>query len=92
MSNEQLIPNAVGRLDDVVEALKNGEWQKPFGHLRKRDKDVRAKADSYDRLSKSAKDEMGEILRFMDRCAEDDGFRERVRVACGGGAEVKNDE
>ena len=94
--SEQLIPNAVGRLDDVVEALATGDGRKAFGLLRerlefraalvevsqKRDEAIRGKAAYYERLCKSAKDEMGEILRFMDCYAEDEGFRARVHAVC----------
>jgi hypothetical protein len=82
MSSEQLIPNAVGRLDDVVEALATGDGRKAFGLLRERDEAIRGKAVYYERLCKAAKDEMGEILRFMDCYAEDEGFRARVHAVC----------
>lgn len=83
MKNDQIIPNAVGRLDDVVEAIRVGDNQRAYTLLSERYCQVRGKRNYYEKMHGAALIEAGEILRFMDRFAEDDGFRDRARKACG---------
>lgn len=86
MTNEQLIPNAVGRLDDVVEALKAGDKQKAGNLLYERAEQVREKIIRADDEHQKAKREFNEITSFSYRVINQTDFAERVRVACGGGA------
>lgn len=88
--NEQLIPNAVGRLDDVVEAIRGGnplqaakllddEYSRLMGrrdHIRK----------EMDKVETAINDVNWFTLKMRDREAW-----ERVRVACGGTDEPVNE-
>lgn len=91
MSSEQLIPNAVGRLDDVVEALAAGDAEKAKTLLFERGKAIAQKAavagEEYDKANR----ERDAVVYFAFKIIGCPDFAERVRVACGGGAEVKGD-
>ena len=90
--SEQLIPNAVGRLDDVVEAIRDGRIDDAIGLLVERRRDVLIKKETFQEEVEKAKEEFYAINGFLKRIANDSDFAERVRVACGVGAEVKGDE
>lgn len=92
MSREPLIPNAVGRLDDVVEASAAGDVQKASKLLFERGVDVKAKRDKAWAEFTNARKEFQTLGTFMFRINEPGDFAERVRVACGGSAEVKASE
>lgn len=85
MSDEQLIPNAVGRLDDVVAALRAGDVVKASNLLIQRSKDVVAKRDEYAKNWRNADEELQCLAGFVTNLGADRDFAERVRVACGGG-------
>lgn len=87
--SEQLIPNAVGRLDDVVEALAAGEWDDAIILISKRISSVVEKIETSETILHNARREYRQLNDFSIRYAKDPEFAERVRVACGGGAEVK---
>lgn len=88
MSGEQLIPNAVGRLDDVVEALAAGDAKKAKELLFERAKAISRKAavagEEYDKANR----ERDAVVFFGFKITSDPDFVERVRLACGGGKEV----
>lgn len=82
--NDQIIPNAVGRLDDVVEAIRDVDIIAVLELLHERRKQVWEKIDHLKKLHEKAVAEDCEIMRFMDLYAENSDFRHRAREACGG--------
>ena len=94
MSSEQLIPNAVGRLDDVVEALAAGDVLKASNLLWKRGNDINRKRSIAAREYDKANHELSAVMDFSERLGADRDFAERVRAACGAGGgrevDVKN--
>ena len=91
MSDEQLIPNAVGRLDDVVEALAAGDVLKASNLLWKRGNDINRKRSIAAREYDKANHELSAVMDFSERLGADRDFAERVRVACGGGPKPADD-
>ena len=92
MSSEQLIPNAVGRLDDVVEALKNGDVAKAQDLLFERGGIVVERRDAISKEWSKADAELRCVHSFAEKIGRDKDFAYCVRVACGGGTEVNGDE
>ena len=92
--SEQLIPNAVGRLDDVVEALAAGDVLKASNLLWKRGNDINRKRSIAAREYDKANHELSAVMDFSERLGADRDFAERVRAACGAGGgrevDVKN--
>lgn len=77
-----LIPPAVGRLDDVVAAMAAGDKAEAVRMLWERGKIVAAKRAEYQRLTDQADDEMRAVLDFAERYSGNEGFREMVRQVC----------
>lgn len=85
MSERQLIPNAVGRLDDVVEALADGDCVVAEILLVARRVEVGRKYDLARAEAAKHFEELNSINAFIAALRDDEGFRERARLACGGG-------
>lgn len=81
-----LIPSAVGRIDDVVAAIAAGDQADAVRMLWERGKIVAAKRAEYQRLTDQADAEMRAVLDFAERYSGNAGFRADVRQACGGKA------
>ena len=84
MSSEQLIPNAVGRLDDVTDAIRRRDDREALRLLWERGKQVEAKRNEYQRLSDNANAEMRTVLDFAEAYSLDPEFRKNACAACGG--------
>jgi len=90
MSGEQLIPNAVGRLDDVVEAIRDGRKNDVIALLCDREIPVLFKVEIAKDEMEKAESEFDAIHAFLMRYAKEPDFAERVRVACGGGVSARD--
>lgn len=90
MSSEQLIPNAVGRLDDVVEAIRSRDLDRAANLLDAELARLEAKQEQIRNDLNKVEKAISEVnhFRFKFRSKEE---WERVRVACGGGSEVKGE-
>lgn len=91
MSSEQLIPNAVGRLDDVVEAIRNRDLDRAANLLDSEFVRLETKREQIRNDLHKVEKAISEVNHFRFKFRSEDEW-ERVRVACGGGMEVKSDE
>lgn len=89
MSGEQLIPNAVGRLDDVVEAIRGGRIDEACTLLEAEGDRRQAKLESIKAELEKERDALIDVesFRFELGAATIDRI-EKIRLACGGGKEV----
>ena len=87
MSNEQLIPNAVGRLDDVVEAIRDGRIDDACTLLEAEGDRRHAKLEAIKAERAKEWDAFIDVeaFRHVLGIATQDKI-ELIRVACGGGA------
>lgn len=87
MSSEQLIPNAVGRLDDVVEALRDGDVDRAANLLDAELARLEAKREQIRNDLGKVEKAISEVNHFRFKFRSEEEW-ERVRVTCGGGVEV----
>lgn len=88
MSSEQLIPNAVGRLDDVVAAIKEGQRASVIALLSERELYVLLKKENAEEEAAKAKSEFDVIHEFLIKFATSPDFAERVRQSLGTGEQL----
>ena len=84
MSEEQLIPNAVGRLDDVVAALREGRRADAIAMLSDRELCVLLKKENAEEEAAKAKSEFEANHKFLVKFATCPEFSERVHESLGG--------
>ncbi len=83
MSSEQLIPNAVGRLDDVVEAIRDGNLEKAITlcnqeRMRLAEKCMKLKIEH-----RAARDSEREVHEFLREICTDGTVWRQARIDCG---------
>lgn len=88
MSEKQLIPNEVGRLDDVTDALRAGNDREALRLLDERAIALREWLDKLVKEFRTAKQRRQSILDFVDRYLADPEFRGQVRRECGWAEEI----
>lgn len=80
MSNQE-IPNVVGRMDPVVEALGRGEWDEArkllVKEVARRDDEIKAETAALDKRL----DQAQQLCRFLERIDRREGLDE-IRAAC----------
>lgn len=92
MSDEQLIPNAVGRIDAITEAIRDGDRKRAIelvlAEQTRLFERYEAEAVSMDKLTRAI-DDVTAFAKAIDpdpNETSDDSTWSRARVACGGGA------
>lgn len=90
--SEQLIPNAVGRLDDVVEAIRRGDIDKACTLLEAEGDRRHAKLESIKAELEKERDALIDVesFRFELGAATIDRI-EKIRMACRNGAKSAED-
>lgn len=82
MTNEQLIPNAVGRLDDVVEAIRSRDLDRAANLLDAELARLEAKREQIRNDLGKVEKAISEVNHFRFKFRSEEEW-ERVRVACG---------
>lgn len=84
---DQVIPNAVGRLDDVVAAIADQDPTKAVKLLWERGRQIEHKRNLFQRNADQANAELRAVLDFAEKYSANAGFRKVARAACGGPAD-----
>lgn len=80
-----IIPTPVGRLDDVTDALRDGNDREALRLLETRAADLFRHGEALAARAAKARMDAQEIVEFMDRFNADPDFRGTSRRACGWG-------
>ena len=80
---EITIPNAVVRMNAVVEAIRDGNRPQAIRLLWKRGKEIERKRDAAQREADAANAEMRAVLDFAEDISRDSCNWDEVRRACG---------
>lgn len=81
MSSGQLIPNSVGRLDPVVEAIAEGKHLIAYRLLEDRIKQVIEKHNAEAARQLRSAEELSELIAFRGKLAADASFRADLTAA-----------